>query len=1197
MNQPLRILHLEDEADYADLVQTLLAQEVNVDVRTVSNRAQFEEALNRRDFDLILADYLLPDFDGHSALQLAHERCPDIPFVILSGTLAETAAIETLSKGATDYVLKALPERLVPAIKRALRESSERSARKRIELELRRNEQHFKTFTENSLDVLTVVNSAGTILYNSPSLGSVLGYEPKDVAGRCVFDLVHPEDLSAALDQFRVVSSTDEIAQRFEFRVRHKNGEWRCVEGVAQNRIGDAAIRGLVFTSRDVTQRKLAEQELRENEQQYRLIFDGNPKPMWVFDHETLAFLEVNDATVQHYGYSRDEFLKMKMPDLRPPSEDPTPAEYFHRLLDSKSQSKLGYAGVWSHMTKAGARIIVEVKWAPITFRGRNASLALVNDITERTRIEQRDAALSKLGQSLNATNQTIEAARIIMSVTNELFTWDVFTLNLYFAEKDQLIPVLNMDTDRDGRRFEVPVDTMTPTPGGLTRRAIAGGSQFILRQDPPEMDPDIIPVGDKTRPSASLMIVPIRNRTKVIGVLSIQSYKLRAYDDRDLQTLQTLADHCGGAIERIRAEQALRESEMRFRELFQGSPDAIFVEDLAGFVIDVNPAACSLHASTRDELIGRHFSELVPASARSLLEANFPRMVAGELKQVEGYSLTSDGRERPVEVRGNKISYAGKDALLLHIRDITERKQSEEALRSSEMLFHSVWENSVDGMRLTDEDGNIVAVNNAFCRMVNMHRSDLENQPFTVPYAPSENHERQIRRYKERFSARVVEKQVERTLTLKDGTSVILEDTSSFVERQGKAPLLLSLFRDVTAQRRLQEQLRQSQKMEAIGQLAGGVAHDFNNILTVIHGHASLIESSENTCPHTSRSAQQIVQAAERAAGLTRQLLTFGRRQVMQRRRLDVNGLVANLTKMLGRILGEDIALKLQYSKDPALVLADPGMIEQVLLNLAINSRDAMPKGGVLVLKISAQDMDPRELLEHPETEGGKFVCISVLDTGCGIASENLKRIFEPFFTTKPVGKGTGLGLATVYGIVNQHKGWIEVDSAPNQGAEFKVFLPYCQTNVDPVEETQVPLAVRGGRETILVVEDEAPVRELVCSLLIAQGYRILRAESGPKALEIWHKCKHEVDLLITDLVMPEQMNGRELAEQLLAERPELKVIFTSGYSIEVAGKDFAAATNPPFLQKPYQPHRLIKTVRDCLDAAPAPFRVLEKR
>jgi CheY-like chemotaxis protein len=335
-----------------------------------------------------------------------------------------------------------------------------------------------------------------------------------------------------------------------------------------------------------------------------------------------------------------------------------------------------------------------------------------------------------------------------------------------------------------------------------------------------------------------------------------------------------------------------------------------------------------------------------------------------------------------------------------------------------------------------------------------------------------------------------------------------------------------------------------------------------------------------------SAKSAQQVAHAADRAAGLTRQLLAFSRRQVMQPRRLDMNEVVCNMTKMLGRILGEDIALQLNYFPQPTVVQADASMMEQVLLNLAVNSRDAMPKGGQLAIKISVRDIDARHVANHPEASVGKFVCLSAIDTGCGIPAENLRRVFEPFFTTKEVGKGTGLGLATVYGIIKQHNGWVEVESQPGKGATFEVFLPWAGESVEPGEERIAEPPVPGGKETILVVEDEEPVRELVCNLLASHGYKVLQAESGVQALEIWRKSKDSVDLVLTDLVMPDRINGRELAEKLWDERPTLKVIFMSGYSADVVGADFVLNRGLNYLQKPYHPRKLALMVRDCLDA-----------
>jgi CheY-like chemotaxis protein len=305
-----------------------------------------------------------------------------------------------------------------------------------------------------------------------------------------------------------------------------------------------------------------------------------------------------------------------------------------------------------------------------------------------------------------------------------------------------------------------------------------------------------------------------------------------------------------------------------------------------------------------------------------------------------------------------------------------------------------------------------------------------------------------------------------------------------------------------------------------------------------------------------------------------------------MQLRPFDLNGIVSNMTQMVGRILGEDITLKLNYAPQPVMVQADAGMVEQVLMNLVVNSRDAMPGGGLLTISLSLQEVDARHVFRNPEARPGRFACLRVADTGCGITPEILRRIFDPFFTTKPVGKGTGLGLATVYGIVNQHQGWIEVSSQVGHGTTFDVFLPYTARPADASQDHTVERPVRGGNETILVVEDETPVRELVCNLLAGYGYKIFQAESGVKALELWKECKDRVDLVLTDLVMPDLMNGRELAERLLSERPSLKVIFTSGYSADVVGKDFVLRDGLSYLQKPYHPEKLALAVRDCLDA-----------
>ena len=1164
MNKRLHILHLEDEPDFAELVRSMIEQDnLEADVKQVNTRETLVAALDAGPFDVILSDYHLPSFTGLDALAIVKKKCPHTPFILISGTIGEQAAIESLKAGATDYILKQQPERLASAIRRAVEEAGERARRREAEIELVRREKYFRTLTENSLDVLSVLSRQGNFLYVSPSVEHVLGYAPEELRGQNAFAHVHPDDLPRAEAALQSAIEHPEHAYKIQFRFQKKDGEWRQMEIVGQNRLQDPEMAGIVINSRDVTDRWRAEEDVRNSEKQYRLLFQGNPNPMWVFDVETLAFLEVNEAATRHYGYSREEFLAMTIADIRPPEKD-----------DAQKDAALNTADrshVWRHRRKDGSLIDVEVIWSPITFGSRFAALALAADVTERRRVEHRNAVFSKLSHRLSSATTAPEAARMICEAADALFKWDDFALDLYSVEHDEVFSLLNITTV-ESRRVEIPSSPQPKTANALIRRVVKNGAEKLS----PAQEKDY---------SASTMVAPIRKGERVIGLLLIQNHVPGAYTERDLETLQTLADQCGGALERLRAEQDLRESEQRFHDLFQNSPDAIFVEDPEGNVLDVNMAACALHGVKREELIGRNaLNHLIPASRRDEARRDFQKLASGELFRVEGESENAEGRAVPVEVRASRVEYAGKPALLLHVRDVTERRAAEAALRSSETLFRSVWENSADGMRLTDENGVIVAVNGAFCELVRLGRGELEGRPFTVVYAESGERDGMLAQYRERFSKDFKEHKRERSYKLRNGCEIIFEIADSLVELPGKPLLLLSLFRDVTAQRRLEEQLRQSQKMEAIGQLAGGVAHDFNNILTVIHGHASLLQAG-NLEGTAARSAQQIGQAAERAAGLTRQLLTFSRRQLIQPKRLDMNKIIGNMSDMLGRMLGEDVTLRLNYSPSPATVEADAGMMEQVLLNLAVNARDAMPRGGQLAVRVAIVNVDPSHVQRHPEARVGRFVCVSKTDTGNGIPPEYLPRIFEPFFTTKAVGKGTGLGLATVYGIVKQHQGWIEVESAVGKGSTFRIYIPYLGELRSPSEKPTTQITIRGGTETILLVEDEKPVRELVARVLEKHGYKVLQAATGVEAVGIWREHKNEVALLLTDLVMPENMNGRELAEKLWTERADLKVIFSSGYSADIVGKDFRLEPDLNYLQKPYQPQTLILAVRRCLD------------
>jgi len=391
----------------------------------------------------------------------------------------------------------------------------------------------------------------------------------------------------------------------------------------------------------------------------------------------------------------------------------------------------------------------------------------------------------------------------------------------------------------------------------------------------------------------------------------------------------------------------------------------------------------------------------------------------------------------------------------------------------------------------------------------------------------------------------------------------------------------------DITARLNLEAQLLQSEKMKTFGQFAAGIAHDFNNMLTIIQGHASKLLTDNSLSPETKESLTQVYSAGDRAAKLTRQLLLTSRKNVMQPRLLDLREVVGSTSQMLDRLVGETIKLHFKSPLILPLVHADQSMIEQVVMNLASNARDAMPEGGTLIVEISETFVGPEHTQAHPEAAAGHFVKLEVIDTGCGMDEVTRARIFEPFFTTKDIGKGTGLGLATVFNIARQHHGWVEVLSQPGCGSSFVVYLP-AHTQPLPQSQAVAPLAAAitvGGSERILIVEDEEMLRELAREILNDSGYQILEAASGREALEVWQRHEGNIDLLLTDMVMPEGVSGVDLAERLVAKNPRLKVIFMSGYTSEDVSQEMLARTNASFIQKPYGQAELTKAVRDSLD------------
>lgn len=520
--------------------------------------------------------------------------------------------------------------------------------------------------------------------------------------------------------------------------------------------------------------------------------------------------------------------------------------------------------------------------------------------------------------------------------------------------------------------------------------------------------------------------------------------------------------------------------------------------------------------------------------------------------------------------------------------RDILARKRVEEELRWKSAFLEAQVDSSIDGILVVDNEGRKILQNQRLIDLwkipPDLARDQVDAKQLSfVACQTTEPTE---------FIAKVNylnahPDEVSRDEIHLAGGTVLERFSSPVRDKAGKHYGRIWTFRDITERKKLEAQLRQSQKMEAFGQLAGGVAHDFNNILGVIQLHTSMLKTESKLSPEQLELADGIEKAAQRAANLTRQLLLFSRRKVMQTRDVDLQEVVQSMASMLHRTLGENIRHEFKFSSQPILIRADSGMIDQILLNLAVNARDAMPNGGRIVFETAAVDLDESMAAQIPNARAGSFACLSVTDSGCGISEEILPRIFEPFFTTKEVGKGTGLGLATVFGIVHQHKGWIGVYSVLGQGASFRVYLPrLTQAQVPERKEPRVlGAAARGGNETILLVEDELPLRVALRALLAKLGYHLLEAADGEEALQTWHRHRDQIRLVITDLVMPGKLTGAQLAKQLCQINSALKVLYISGYSSEVLGKELALTEGVNFLTKPFHPHQLAEIIRANLD------------
>ena len=614
----------------------------------------------------------------------------------------------------------------------------------------------------------------------------------------------------------------------------------------------------------------------------------------------------------------------------------------------------------------------------------------------------------------------------------------------------------------------------------------------------------------------------------------------------------------------------------------FEVSPHGLVLTDPAGTIALVNRQACEIFGYPEGELVGRSVDLLLPVRLRGRHaghRAEYHRAPTARQMGVgrELLALRKDGREIMVEVGLAPVLQGGQTYVIASVIDVTQRKETESRLQWLSVAV----EQSPIAVVMTDLDGHIQYVNAAFTQ--------------NTGYRPDEVLGKTPRVLKSGETSPAVYRDLWATIRAgrvwrgdlvnrrKDGT--LYEDAMwvfPVTDARGQVVRLLALKEDVTKRRSLEAQLRQAQRMESIGRLAGGVAHDFNNVLTAIFGYAELLAESFPAGASERGDLEEIRKAAQRASGLTRQLLAFSRQQVLQPLVVETNELVETLEKMLRRIVGEDIKLTLKLTPETGNIRVDPGQIEQVLMNLVVNARDAMPKGGSLLIETANADLDEAYVMEHQTVTPGHYVLIAVSDTGSGIPPEVRSRIFEPFFTTKELGKGTGLGLSTAYGIVKQSEGYIWVYSESGKGTTFKVYLPRVDAPADTGESPAQPEHL-GGKETVLLVEDDGTLRTLTTNVLRKLGYTVLGAANPEQARALAARHDGAIHLLLTDVVMPGS-SGRDLARALAKTRPETKVLFISGYTGEAMIQHGLTEPGLNYLQKPYTPKVLAAKVREVL-------------
>jgi PAS domain S-box-containing protein len=1013
--------------------------------------------------------------------------------------------------------------------------------RKEAEAALRETEQRLRTVISHAPIILFAADTDGVYTLHEGKGVEAVGLRPGQIVGQSI--IARQTDKPGAETSIRRALAGEEVCGPFEAAGR----SFDCT--VVPVRGPDGAVTGITGVAIDVTSRRGFENALRESEARFRGMIENATEGILLVGPQGIVTY-ASPSTERILGHAPSAMVGTAVTDWI----DPADREHLEREIGALIQDpsrgrvlefRVRHAdGSTRWLEAMGSNMLADPAVASLVSNFR--------DITER-----------------KATEMALRESQALLEEAQRVAHLGSWTSQANPDEKINWSPECARIFGRDHRDPPTPIEFLQMVHPDDRARVVAAGAEGVC-----ETEHRIVLPGGEVRWVQARAIIEGRllwDDTRVTAARDAQGR-----EDRVVGVVQDIT-------ERKQAEAALLASESRYRRIVENTSEGVWSYDAEGNTTFMNARMAEMLRCGVEDALGKPISMFLGA-----LEERRPH-VQRHGGRAELRLQRADGEELWVSLHADPLHDAagGYEGMIALVSDITESRRETEARNR----LAAIVESSDDAIISRDPSGAITSWNRGAERLYGWTSAETLGQPATI-IIPAERVDEE-RGIVERIVRGEIVENYETQRRRKDGSRVdVALNVSAIRDGSGAVVGYSTIARDLTEQRKAQaalrrseDQLRQAQKMEAIGVLAGGIAHDFNNLLSVILSYSSLMIDDLEAGDPIRGDLEEIEKSAQRATGLTRQLLAFGRQQVLEPAVIDLNHVLQGVSKILSRAVGEDIEVTMLPGAKLARVHADPGQIEQVILNLVVNARDAMPTGGNLTIETSNAYLDESYAAEHPGVVPGAYAMLAITDTGVGMDRATRDRIFKPFFTTKEKGKGTGLGLSTVYGIVQQSGGHVWVYSEPGHGTTFKVYLPATDRAVDRASSSIPSAPTLHGFETILLVEDDDQVRVSSRSILRKYGYNVLEAQNGGEAFLLCEQFQAKIHLLLTDVVMP-RMSGRQLAERLATMRPEMRVLFVSGYTEDSIVHHGVLDAGIMFLQKPITPEALLRKVRQILDA-----------